>query len=248
LPLTEIAGPILASLAVILSILVFKKTLDYQAYREMDSNYMEVLKLGMENPFLRDKKWIQNPFNRGPLSNRDQVLKYDQYAYMVWNICETIFDRKKVDRTWTPVIRTEKELHKEWLQNNESKFKPEFLKFIYDNDFSNKDNVHKIQICMKIRSVVYYALICVISPIAIFYSSLVYSDFPVLYRSVEYFDNSVELQCAHDPTGFNVTHPYDCAKFTAGSIAELCVLDYDSFGLKDKSGCSKFIQPMEIVE
>ena len=38
----EIIGPILAMVAVILTILLFKKTIDFQAYRELDSNYMEV--------------------------------------------------------------------------------------------------------------------------------------------------------------------------------------------------------------
>ena len=39
-----IVASVLGSAALILSIYVFKKTLDYQAYRELDSNYMEIIK------------------------------------------------------------------------------------------------------------------------------------------------------------------------------------------------------------
>ncbi len=57
----EIIGPILAMVAVILTILLFRKTIDFQAYRELDSNYMEVLKISIERPFLLQKKhWEMN--------------------------------------------------------------------------------------------------------------------------------------------------------------------------------------------
>jgi hypothetical protein len=58
LPLSEILGPVLGSIAIILTIYLFKRTLDYQSYREIDSNYMEVLKMAIEKPYLRD--WIKN--------------------------------------------------------------------------------------------------------------------------------------------------------------------------------------------
>jgi hypothetical protein len=58
LPLSEILGSVLGSIAIILTIYLFKRTLDYQSYREIDSNYMEVLKMAIEKPYLRD--WIKN--------------------------------------------------------------------------------------------------------------------------------------------------------------------------------------------
>jgi hypothetical protein len=48
----------------------------------------------------------------------------------VWNICETIYDRKKVDKTWTPVILTEAKLHSKWFYENTEEFKKEFINFI----------------------------------------------------------------------------------------------------------------------
>jgi hypothetical protein len=48
LTLSEIAGPVLASIAVVLSVIVFKRTIDYQAYKDADSDYREVLKIGLE--------------------------------------------------------------------------------------------------------------------------------------------------------------------------------------------------------
>jgi hypothetical protein len=111
---------------------------------------MEVLKLGIENPYLRDpqitqnykksKDEIHNPLNIHYKQNddeREKAMRYEQYAFMVWNICETVYDRKKVDKTWYPIIKTERKLHSKWLQEPENtcKFKPEFTKFIdnFDN-------------------------------------------------------------------------------------------------------------------
>jgi hypothetical protein len=83
LTLHEIAGPILASLAVILSIIVFKKTLDYHSYQELDSNYMEALKMGIENPFLRDEDWIKDRENEKIYDDHEKNQKYEQYAYIL---------------------------------------------------------------------------------------------------------------------------------------------------------------------
>lgn len=58
MPLSEILGPVLGSIAIILTIYLFKRTLDYQSNREIESNYMEVLKMAIEKPYLRD--WIKN--------------------------------------------------------------------------------------------------------------------------------------------------------------------------------------------
>jgi hypothetical protein len=121
-------GPILAGIAIVLSIWVFKRTLDFQAYREMDSNYMEILKIGLERPFLRDpEKTAKYTDLTG-----DDKLRYEAYAYLVWNLCETVYDRKMVDKTWRPVLIEENRLLYAWLTDskNREKFKPKFIKYI----------------------------------------------------------------------------------------------------------------------
>src|SRR5215469_16257778 len=127
----EIIGPILAMVAVILTILLLKKTIDFQAYRELDSNYMDVLKINIEHPFLLMKKYSD--------MNSEEQKMYEQYALIIWNICETVYDRNKVDKTWYPVLKKQRTIHLEWLPRNEKYFKDEFLKFIYkDDNFKNE--------------------------------------------------------------------------------------------------------------
>jgi hypothetical protein len=90
-PAIPIMAAILGGVALVLSIWVFKRTLDFPAYRELDSNCMEILKEGIEHPYLSDPK-------------------------MVWNMCETVYDRKRVNDRWLQVIKTEKDLHLAWFR------------------------------------------------------------------------------------------------------------------------------------
>lgn len=50
-------------------------------------------------------------------------------------------------------------------------------------------------------------------------------------------------KCARDPPKYNVTHAYDCAKFSPDSIAEHCVNHPNDYKLSNEAGCSKFISP-----
>jgi hypothetical protein len=61
------------------------------------------------------------------------------------------------------------------------------------------------------------------------------------YYSLRYFN--VSEKCALDPTQYNVTHPYDCTKFTPGSIAERCAQDPKQYKLSNIAGCSRFLPP-----
>ena len=124
-----IVASVLGSAALILSIYVFKKTLDYQAYRELDSNYMEIIKESMKYPCLRNPDKTKNYKTRFTSEDR---LRYEMYAHMVWGICETVYDRRKVDNTWKAAIIAEKELHLEWLKDDKNRkmFKQEFIDFI----------------------------------------------------------------------------------------------------------------------
>ena len=124
-----IVGVILGGIALIISIFAFKKTLDFQAYRELDSNYMDILKIALDDPDLRNPKITTTYPN---ITEDKKKLKYETYAYLVWVLCETIYDRKKMDKTWLPALEEEKKLHFKWLkeEKNRRKFKPEFIKFI----------------------------------------------------------------------------------------------------------------------
>jgi hypothetical protein len=138
-PAIPILAAILGAIALVLSIWVFKRTMDFQAYREMDSNYMEVLKQGIEHPDLRNKEITTNYKNL----KDDKRLQYETYAYMVWNICETVYDRKRVDETWLPAIKAEKDLHLTWLQQEENKckFKQEFLQYIMEEHLEQRKGI-----------------------------------------------------------------------------------------------------------
>jgi type III secretory pathway component EscR len=104
-----IVASVLGSVALILSIYVFKRTLDFQAYRELDSNYMEVMKISIEHPYLRDPDKTRD--YKIKFTDDKERLTYETYAHLVWNICETAYDRKKIDKTWLPAIKDEKKLH-----------------------------------------------------------------------------------------------------------------------------------------
>ena len=64
--------------------------------------------------------------------NSEEQKIYDQYALIIWNICETVYDRNKVDKTWYPVLKKERTNHFDWIKKPENRkyFKDEFLKFI----------------------------------------------------------------------------------------------------------------------
>lgn len=124
--LSEIAGPVLASIAVVLSVIVFKRTVDYQAYKDVDSDYREVLKIGLDHPDFRNLEWTSEYTKKDP----KEKLSYEQYAFMIWNIIEAIFDRGTIDKTWIPVIILEKKLHYKWLEQNRDKFKDKFLNYV----------------------------------------------------------------------------------------------------------------------
>lgn len=133
---------IFSSIAIVVSVLSFLKTRKVNLYQDIDRLYLEVLKLGMDEPdFLDEQKTrvYENSFSANKLG------KYNAYAFIVWNVCETIADRmnettffmkdKSLIKTWEPVLRTESARHRAWFDNedNADKFKPEFRCFIKKN-------------------------------------------------------------------------------------------------------------------
>lgn len=130
---------IFSSIAIVVSLFSFLKTRRVNLYQDIDRLYLEVLKLGMEEPdFLDERKTrvYEDSFSEAKLS------KYNAYAFIVWNVCETIVDRmnertffmkdKSLIETWEPVVRTESARHRTWFDNQENvaKFKKEFRTFI----------------------------------------------------------------------------------------------------------------------
>lgn len=49
-------------------------------------------------------------------------------------------------------------------------------------------------------------------------------------------------KCAIDPKSYNVTHPWQCSKFSKGSLAGQCANDPSKYHMNPK-GCSQFIPP-----
>ena len=120
-------------LALGFSIYTFKKSLDDKSYSELDLIYMDILKIGMNHPEFRDPSKTSN-YKESFVG--DCLIKYDAYAYMVLNVCETIYDRTRHNEynkiTWEPVIDAEMRIHSTWIKNSENhhKFKKEFVDYV----------------------------------------------------------------------------------------------------------------------
>lgn len=131
---------ILALLALIYSIVTFRRTIKASHYAELDRMYFDILRIGIEKPHLRIS---------GVHRNKDQEAEYDAYAYMVWNFLESIHDRCLADqelcRTWYPAIDVENKLHGEWFNHplNHEKFKPLFRMFIRERHHAQSSNATK---------------------------------------------------------------------------------------------------------
>ncbi len=117
------------------SVYTFKKTVESSSYSDLDRMYMEILKIGIDNPEFRDKEKTSD-YKSSFAGN--QLIRYEAYAYMVWNVCETVYDRtvNNADNriTWEPVIHAEMKVHKKWISDsgNHHKFKSEFLNYVLD--------------------------------------------------------------------------------------------------------------------
>jgi len=111
------------------SIWSFRTTLRDSYYAELDRIYFDLLKLGLERPYLLE-------FPKSP--DPEKAREYDAYAFMVWNFVETVFDRcqgwskRRLRETWYPVIAAENSRHREWFDvpENRRKFKEHFSQFI----------------------------------------------------------------------------------------------------------------------
>lgn len=138
------------TISVIFSIITFSMSRKIDLYKDIDGMYLELLKISIEHPKFVDAELTKN--YKKNFQGKD-LLAYEQYAYISWNIMETILDRRQegaflgiggrlfkreteLYRTWKPVIKTENNLHRQWLNDkeNQHKFKPDFWKFIIKNE------------------------------------------------------------------------------------------------------------------
>jgi len=111
------------------SVWSFRTTLRDVYYAELDREYFELLKIGLDRPEL-----LTFPASPDPA----KAQEYSAYAFMVWNFVETIHDRcqgwskRRLRDTWYPIIAAENALHRGWfdLVENRTKFKPSFVQFI----------------------------------------------------------------------------------------------------------------------
>jgi hypothetical protein len=129
----EVVGTALGSIGIVLTLFYsawsFRTTLREGYYAELDRVYFELLKIGLERPYLRASP---------PPDDAGRASEYDAYAFMVWNFLETVVDRcestpnQSLRETWFPIVETESALHRAWfdMPENQRKFKERFCSFI----------------------------------------------------------------------------------------------------------------------
>lgn len=123
----ENLGAALGGIALIYSISIYRASMMFMHYGELDKTYFDLLNMAVERPYLRFPDEI---------TDHEHRQAYEVYAFMVWNFLETIHDRMKdhagLAETWLPVLETEAELHRAWFEHpdNRPKFKASFFDYI----------------------------------------------------------------------------------------------------------------------
>lgn len=126
---------LLSLVAVGVSVFTFQMQRKDTSYSDIDGTYASLLQIALGDPGLRDYDRTSK-YYRLPVANEFR-LKYETYAYMVWNMLETIFDRQPeragrfhIAPTWVPVIIEENRLHYAWFKHNLRLFKEPFQRFV----------------------------------------------------------------------------------------------------------------------
>lgn len=121
---------LLAAVAILLYIVLWFKEKHSSNYDIFDATYLDILKLGIENPQFRNPYYTKHYLSL----ELDERIKYETYAFICWNFCETLFDKgdEELMKTWSVVIDNEHNLHATWFNNpdNHGKFKQEFKDYI----------------------------------------------------------------------------------------------------------------------
>ena len=130
----NILANFLGIIAIILSTWAFIISKRETTYSDLDNGYNEILKMGIEYPKFININFTSNYMNK--YENEDDRIAYENYAFLIMNFCETIFDRagkdKKLLVTWLPALQKEYFLHSNWINNpeNDKLFKSDFKNFI----------------------------------------------------------------------------------------------------------------------
>jgi len=133
--LAAILALTVSAVALLVSIWVHRRTRSMTLYSDIDRLYLELTKLAIEHP-----DFVDPAHTDGYLSKFDskERAKYELYAFIAWNICETIVDRED-DRltfqSWEPILALESTLHKTWfeIESNKNRFKESFKTYMKQN-------------------------------------------------------------------------------------------------------------------
>ncbi|MFH5881190.1 GNAT family N-acetyltransferase [Liberiplasma polymorphum] len=126
---------IIAILSLSISFILAKKGSETTSYLNIDKQYSDLLRIALDYTDLRrHQKTIQ--FYKEPEDSEFRA-RYNVYAYMTWNLIETIFDMQKdkegrfnLSSTWLPVMFEENRLHYSWFKHNIKLFKTDFQNFV----------------------------------------------------------------------------------------------------------------------
>ena len=132
--LVSSTATILSAVAIFLSVILWYRQRIHETYNVFDATYLDILKIAIKNPHFRNPKVTK--YYSSAFSDNDRI-KYETYAFICWNFCETIFDKgdKELMKTWAIVIETENKIHRNWFdaEENINKFKDNFKAYITNN-------------------------------------------------------------------------------------------------------------------
>lgn len=130
----NVLANLMGAVAIILSTWAYIISKRETIYGDLDSYYLEVLKIGLETPQFRNPSITKDYLTS--FNDQNERIAYETYAFISMNFCETLIDRVKKDKslmeTWYPAIRAEFLLHKSWIENKENhyKYKEEFRQYL----------------------------------------------------------------------------------------------------------------------
>ncbi len=131
----SLLSALFACMSVMVTLFIYRQSRQDDSYADIDNQYSELLRIGLEDPDLRDYALTSQFYRRGAEDGFKK--KYGIYAYMCWNLVETIYDRQKdkkgrfqLSETWIPVMFEENRLHYTWFKHNLRLFKPGFQRFV----------------------------------------------------------------------------------------------------------------------
>lgn len=111
----DLLATALSTIALILSILTFKKSSRQALYAQFDQMNNENIKMAIEKPHLR---------NINAKRDANEALEYHSYAQLVWCFIETLYDHARSDKrlftTWKSAIEVECHFHRRWFEQEEN--------------------------------------------------------------------------------------------------------------------------------